>query len=358
MNICYKEGVKISFDDDNEHSVKYINKLTNEVLYEEKCINNSYCPIRYFVPWIIKIDNEIIEYFDLTDKKVLIRINSNKTIGDLIAFTPYSVEFKKFNNCDVYLYTPNNSWFSGLEEYKTIKFVEEKDGDYYVIYDIGCFKKSQSEWDTLYHRNGKPNILPLQKVSSDILGLPHKEINLGLSIKPLDNKISKKYVVISPEATMRCKQWTDRNWIELSKNLMSLGYDVVSITKHSHRINGVVNYYNISIQEIVTLLYYSEFLVGLSSGISWINWSLKKHTFMIAGFTKPTHEFIQNNTRLYVENSCISCWTHPDYVFNSNDFDWCPLHKFTDNEFICQRVITPILVFNEIKKYIENKKPS
>jgi autotransporter strand-loop-strand O-heptosyltransferase len=344
MNISYKEGVKILFNDDNEHNVKYVNKITNEVLYEETSKSTSYCPIRYFVKWVIKVDDKIIDNFDLTEKKVLIRINSDKTIGDLIAFAPYSVEFKKLNNCDVYLYTPNNYWFSGLEGYKTIKFVEEKDGDYYVIYDLGCFKKSQTEWNTLYHRENKPNTLPLQKMASDILGLPHIEINLGLAIKPLENDILQKYVVISPDATMRCKQWTDRNWMVLTNELISMGYKVISITKHPHKVKGVINFNNISIHEIVTLLYYSEFLIGLSSGISWINWALKKHTFMIAGFTKPTHEFTENNTRLFVENICVSCWTHPDYVFNSDDFDWCPLHKFTDNEFICQQAITPMLV--------------
>ena len=31
-------------------------------------------------------------------------------------------------------------------------------------------------------------------------------------------------MVISPEATMRCKQWTDKNWISLTNELISMGY--------------------------------------------------------------------------------------------------------------------------------------
>jgi ADP-heptose:LPS heptosyltransferase len=35
----------------------------------------------------------------------------------------------------------------------------------------------------------------------------------------------------------------------------------------------------------------SEFFIGLSSGLSWLAWTLNKEVIMISNFTEENHEF-------------------------------------------------------------------
>jgi autotransporter strand-loop-strand O-heptosyltransferase len=98
----------------------------------------------------------------------------------------------------------------------------------------------------------------------------------------------------------------------------------------------------------MNILYHSEYLVGLSSGLSWINWCLGKHTVMISGFTAKDHEFKTNNTRIQNEHSCNSCWANSNLTFDAGDWHWCPIWRGTDKQHICQKSINPLTVFNNL----------
>ena len=81
------------------------------------------CSRKYYVPWIIKINGEIVDELDLTNEHVMITLES-KSIGDTIAWVPYVVNFIKKHNCKVSLSTFFNSWFQNLSVYKDIKFID------------------------------------------------------------------------------------------------------------------------------------------------------------------------------------------------------------------------------------------
>jgi autotransporter strand-loop-strand O-heptosyltransferase len=97
-------------------------------------------------------------------------------------------------------------------------------------------------------------------------------------------------------------------------------------------------------------MYHAEFFIGLSSGLSWINWSLGKHTVMISGFTAKDHEFQTNITRIQNEYACNSCWANINFIFDSGDWDWCPIWKGTDKQHICAKSISPLTVYNNLPK--------
>ena len=103
-------------------------------------------------------------------------------------------------------------------------------------------------------------------------------------------------------------------------------------------------------EDVMNILYYSEYLVGLSSGLSWINWCLGKHTVMISGFTSKNHEFQTNNTRIQNEHSCNSCWANSNFTFDAGDWHWCPIWKGTDKQHICNKSISPLTVYNMLPK--------
>ena len=99
--------------------------------------------------------------------------------------------------------------------------------------------------------------------------------------------------------------------------------------------------------EVMNCLYHSEFFVGLSSGLSWLNWALNKKTVMISGFSKNDHEF-QNNVIRISNDICIKCWNDPVLTFNTGDWDWCPVYQKTELQHICQKSITTQQVFDSL----------
>ena len=89
--------------------------------------------------------------------------------------------------------------------------------------------------------------------------------------------------------------------------------------------------------------------IGLGSGLSWLNWALGKHTYMINGFVKEGHEFTSNLTKI-TNDLCIKCWNDPVHTFDPGDWNWCPVYKGTKLQHICQKSITSNQVFQIVNE--------
>jgi autotransporter strand-loop-strand O-heptosyltransferase len=100
----------------------------------------------------------------------------------------------------------------------------------------------------------------------------------------------------------------------------------------------------------MTYLHHSEFYIGLSSGISWLAWAVRKKVFMIANFSLKEHEFQTDCIRITDESVCHGCWNNPAFRFNKGDWGWCVEHEDTPQAFTCHKVITADRVISEIKK--------
>jgi len=359
INVSYinKPKVEILGEVDEQYNVEFIDGDTNEVIHSTTIGRNMWCECsrEYYTNWIIKINGEIYDRFDVTEKRVLIYLDSS-SIGDTIAWTPYAVEFAKKHNCKVVLSTFHNNWFKGNPEYSDIEFINPGESTpCYTSYKIGWFRNNDTnKWDNLSLNPVPPNTQELQKTATDILGLDFKELNLGIDFTPSEKPpYISEYVVICPESTAGCKEWTYDSWVKLSEMLRELGYSVVTLTKKKYNIKGNINIYNRNLNESINLLYHAKFMVGISSGLSWLNWSLNKHTFLISGFTPKHHEFTTNVTRIINEHACNSCWSNTNFSFDAGDWDWCPIWKGTDKQHICQKSISPISVYKEIQNYLK-----
>jgi autotransporter strand-loop-strand O-heptosyltransferase len=349
--VTYLDGPRVEVLGDNkqEYFIEFIDGSTDKVIHSETITNNMWVASgkKYFIPWIIKINGEIYDKFDLTGKSVIISLES-KALGDTISWAPYAVEFQKEHNCKVYLSTFRNEFFENLESYKDIDFMKPGESrDCYAVYRIGWFKKDNTWQDFNKHPN-QPNLIPLQQAATDILGLEFKELNYGIDFKKKERPIDKKYVAFGPNATSGCKEWDYNYWVLLSKMIKELGYEVVTLTQKPYQIEGVINVWEEPLDVIANYLYHAEAFVGLGSGLSWFNWVLGNHTFMVNGFAKPEHEFTSNVTRIYNDNTCVFCWNDEVFVFDGGDWDWCPVYKGTKKQHICQRSITPLQVFNHL----------
>ena len=124
--ITYNNGPKVEINGDTkkEYLVEFIDDFSKKIIHSSTIENNMWtaCSREWFTNWVVKINGEIVDRFDLDGKKVRIILES-KSMGDTIAWAPYAVEFANKHNCKVFLTTHHNEWFENLPIYKDIEFV-------------------------------------------------------------------------------------------------------------------------------------------------------------------------------------------------------------------------------------------
>jgi autotransporter strand-loop-strand O-heptosyltransferase len=290
--------------------------------------------IKYFVDWKVQVWNngKLLkeEILNLENKKVLIRFDS-KSLGDSIAWIPYVEEFKNKHKCEVYCATFKNFLFK--KSYSQINFVNinEDESNYYASYKIGWY----------YNKNENPNdvrIIPLQRASSDILGLNYKEIRAKIDFTPKlkENPIG-KYVTLSIQSTSQCKYWNKIDgWDKVVKYLNKHGYKVVCIDQYNNF--GIKNLYNHipknaidftgkPLEEILELIHHSKFHIGVSSGISWVSWALNKKTVIVSSFSDPICEFTEDCYRVYKDTEYSGYFNNINYRFDPSKWNWNPFKE-------------------------------
>lgn len=306
---------------------------------------------KYFVPWRYVITDEITNtvicdnVFSLNNEGVFINFES-KSLGDTLAWIPYCEEFRKKHNCILTVSTFWNHFFES--EYPNIKFVNPGSvvQNIRAQYRIGWFEDSNKE-------PTKPNLIPLQKAATNILGLDFIEIKpeIKFSTKPVYDF---KYITIATHSTAGLKYWNHpTGWKEIVSYIKSKGYQVVHVSMEKTDLPGVIQLEDTSIEHTMSVIHGSEFFIGLSSGLSWLSWSIGKHVVMISNFTNPDHEFTSNCTRITNPDSCNGCWNNPLFKFDKGDWYWCPEHKDTPRHFECHKSITPEMVINKIQHLIK-----
>lgn len=351
IKISYLDGPKVEVLGDirKEYFVEFLDESDN-VIHFSTITNNMWtnCGRKYYTKWKIRINGQIVEELNLENKRVLISLHSS-SMGDTLAWSPYAVEFAKKHNCKVILSTFHNEWFEGNENYKDIEFIKPGNStNCHVVYNIGWFRDDNQRWEKFDYYPTSVNLIPLQQTATDILGLEFKEVNYGLNYKIQPRPIKEKYIVFGPQATSGCKEWVFEYWDQLAQNLYKMGYKIVILSQKPYLIQNTINIVNRDLNTVMNYLLYSEFLIGLGSGLSWLNWALGKHTYMINGFSEDGHEFTRNMTRI-TKNVCIKCWNDEVHIFDPGDWDWCPVYKGTKKQHICQKSIKPIDVLSQIK---------
>lgn len=315
--------------------VKFINDDTNEVLYETRMNNNHWArpSIKYFIKWRIEVyeNNHLIVYhtYNAENKNILISFDSS-SLGDSIAWMPYVLEFKKKHNCNVTVSTFKNFLFQDV--YPELKFINpgESAENLYASYALGWFYDSNRE-------PALPNTIKLQQTATNILGLDFQEIRPYIAYIPR-NIFSGKIVTIATNSTAGCKFWTREAWQELINFLDEKGYKVINVSKEDNPFEKCQPLDDKSLQNAMDAISCSDFFIGLSSGLSWLAWAMKRPVVMIANFTEEHHEF--ECIRPINRNVCHGCWNKAEYKFDKGDWNWCPVHKGTPRQFECQNSIT------------------
>jgi autotransporter strand-loop-strand O-heptosyltransferase len=318
--------------------------IQDDLIYETEIKSNSWTRLNreYYSNWYVQVidsKNNLIytDRYNDKDKRVYIAFDS-KSLGDTLAWIPYCEEYRKKHNCKLIVSTFWNKLF--VDVYPEIEFVEPGSTvtNLYSMYNLGWFYNSNKEPEL-------PNTIPLQKTASNILGLEYKEITPNISFTP-NKRPYKKYITIATNSTAGCKFWTREAWQELINYYTNEGYKVINVSLEDNPFDNCLTLDDKSIENTMNVIYYSKFFIGLSSGLSWLAWALKKDVVMISNFTESNHEF--ECIRITNSNVCNGCWNKPEYKFDKGDWNWCPINKGTDKQFECQTSITAKMVIDRI----------
>ena len=251
-----------------------------------------------------------INYLDeLKGGRVLIVFES-KALGDTLAWIPYCLEFAKIYDCEVIVSTFKNFLFES--KYPEIKFVERNK----IVQNINARFEIGYFWDE-DKEPFNPITIPLQQAICNILNLPFVEIKPEIDFQPKMREIAQKYVCISTFSTSGLKEW--HYWQEVVDFLVGQGYKVLEISEKQSTLNNLTPLTDKSLENTMNTIYHSDFFIGLSSGLSWLSWTLGKQVFMIANFTKKDYEFQSGCIRIINEKICHGCWNNPMFRFNRGD---------------------------------------
>jgi autotransporter strand-loop-strand O-heptosyltransferase len=347
VNIHFVDGpfLELKGNTNKKYKVQFIDEQ-GKIHYEDSIGCNMWVRLsrKYFTKWIAKVfDEDTLVYtytLNLENQRVLLGLES-KSLGDTLAWMPYIDEFRKKHKCKVIASTFHNYFFKNA--YPELEFIEPGEVAHNLMakYDIGWFYDVNKE-------PVLPNVIPLQKTATNILGLEYQEIIPNLDFKPKERPYKEKYITIATASTSGLKYWTREGWSDVVKFLKEKGYQVIHISKE-HTDLDVEQLQDTSMENTMNVLYHSEFFIGLSSGLSWLAWALRKKTVMISNFTTADHEFQTDCLRITDTSVCHGCWNEPNFTFDKGDWNWCPKHQNTDRHFECHKKITSDIVINKIK---------
>jgi len=359
MDITDNNNIDISFNQEAKveilgsqsfnYDIKFLN-YNNEIAYSTRLSTNMWAACssidRSGKVLVTNLSNNKTLEFGFQNTNL---INESGSLGDSLAWLPVVNQYAVKNNLKINYYTPNKVLFD-KSKYPLISFHDYADQknitDKSSITKIGCFEKEKLA-------------IPLQQLVGDILGV---QVDDSEDFKPAidpsfikERPFDKKYVCIATHSTAQLKFWNNKSgWKKTISYLKFLGYEVVCIDRYNSYgrdqfMNPIpkeaIHYPGESLGDIVNCLYHSEFMIGLSSGLSWLAWACNKPVVMICGFLEKEYHF---DTPYYIQNKqvCNCCWNDPSQYFDANNWIWCGKGK----DFECSKKISFDMVKNTINK--------
>jgi len=334
------------------YNVQFIDRSNNEIIYESEMKNNTWVRLnrKYLSDIVIKINlkYEVVAEISVLDfirgKKVFISFDSS-ALGDTLAWMPICEAFRIEYNCELVVSTFKNDLLES--QYPEIKFVGRGVSVNYIVamFELGWFYDKDKE---PIH----PATISLQKAAKNILFVrDEQELICNVSYIKQVRPIYEQYICISTQSTAQLKLWD--YWQELINWLKEQGYKVVEISKDPTDLIGLEPMEDKSLQSTMNYLYHCEYFIGLSSGLSWLAWALRKKVYMISNFSEENHEFTTNCVRITNKQVCHGCWNNPKFKFNKGDWDYCPEHEDTPRQFECHKMIT----ISDVIKVIGDSQP-
>jgi autotransporter strand-loop-strand O-heptosyltransferase len=360
IRISFVDGPKVNITGDipEEYTVDFIDLDKNSITYSTTIKNNMWCAdnTKYFVNWkvVVKLGSTVVKEEKLTlENKPVKVVLDTQSIGDLIAYIGAVNEFQFKHKCQLHCVVFSEVMRNiFIENYKNISFsgVNERDEDYYAAYKIGWF----SNWQGRARRN--PQHMCLANIASDILGFGMVDFKPTFAFDRSKKHGDKKYVCIGMQSTAQFKYWNNKTgWDEVVRYLKQLGYEVWCIDRHSsYGSKESMNYMprgavdktgDFPLEVRMEQLSGADFFIGLSSGLSWIAWTVGIPVILISGVGDRFTEFFTPH-RVINKSVCHGCTNDDTTKFDKGNWMYCPRKK----NFECTTQISSEMVIKEIDK--------
>ena len=300
---------------------------------EVECNGGSTAQVNYtqsYKNWYVTVhqNGQLIsqDIFNPNKKIVFIKIDG-RALGDNLAWFPYVEEFRKKHDCILICSTFFNDLFK--EIYPEILFVLPNTNidNVYAQYYIGSAKDDNEKYSPVNYEKK-----PLQSCAYEVLGLEPKEVRSNLETLVPKIEFNQKTICISEFASSDIKMWKEEDgWQKVVDFLVSLGYQVLAISKEKTNLKNVVDLTgDIPLIERCFVLRNSEFFIGTSSGLSWLSWSIGTHVFLISDVTPKEHEFQTNATRICANPDLNEINYEPENITSSDEVIKS-IHKYLSN---------------------------
>ena len=312
---------------------------------------------KFFVRWgfIIRRDGHIVfmHEFSPVDKKVHVCLPMSG-MGDRIVYFPYMEAFRKKWHCKLSCYVEPYLQ-EIIDLYLPEITISAPPADSYATYFIA------PGFSPLFYPEELRKV-PMEKFGQQVFGLSSPPKIIYRPTNP--RQIPEPYVCIAVQASSTVKTWLNPGgWDSVVDYLKKLGYRVLCIDKNREQSDhdftvkmpeGAEDFTgDLPLSQRINLLAYSEFFIGLPSGLSWLAWAADVPVVLISGITAPDFEF---STPYRVVNRlvCFGCYNDINLAWPS--FESCPHHKGTDRAFECSKNISPRLVINAVNRLILDKR--
>jgi len=366
-NVEINKGCRFFNQSNQTCNVQFRNQIDGTLLYETT-LNSGFWGMpsqSYFIPWQIDFrfadGTEGSWKLDLKGKIVNIEFGSS-SLGDSLAFIEAVVEFKnKLDIKSINLLTYKN-WLFDWKHYNKLGLVKVNPNTKWpkadAHYEIGVYMdevgkgiawhphKNKRDWRAIY----------LGDIATDALGLESiGEVRPSLDFKDIGKPINGKYIVIATQSTVQAKYWNNpAGWQEIVDWHRGQGYNVYIASNEEDGYMG--NFYPKGctllpndLNIVSNYIRYSDYFIGISSGLSWLAWALNSRVVLISGFTPEITEFTDKTLRIIDKTVCNSCWLWDH--FDKNKWNWCPKYEGTERQFECTKSITGHSVIEKIQKW-------
>lgn len=367
----FNDGARIFFPDGENWKVDIWDLDTKTLIFQHSLQGGTVqTRKRYFVKFLIDIfknDEHIFRHeFDLTDRNVAINMELGG-LGDHLAWIEHVELFRRKHQCRIFCQVRPDLLPLFEDSYPEIEFYSNNikvEEEFYASYKILVFYNDEAlDYSPVDYREAGLSLL-----ASYILSLPCVERRPSLITPASTRPIVEPYVCIATQASGHCKYWNNpEGWIRLIQFLKRCGYRVICIDQKAVVGCGRVWHYipngaedetgDRSLLERATWLKHAEFFIGLSSGLSWLAWTMEVPVVLISGFTAERNEF-HTPWRVINKNLCNSCSNDIRCHLDTTDYFWCPRHKDTPREFECSIGISVehvISVVEDCINYTKNK---
>ena len=306
----------------------------------------------WYRDWTVKVDGKD-HVLDMRGKVAAIQFNSS-SLGDTLSWMEACVDFKTKHQLEKLYVQTHKNWLFDAKHYNQqgIEFIAPgtPPEDTLAKFEIGVYMEDPPGTAWFPNRNKRDwRKIYLGDIATDHLGLESctRPPKLSYRGKHLQKK---PYICIATASTAQAKYWNNPDgWQGLVNHYNKLGWDVYHISKEHTDLRGVKKAPE-DLADVYKLLRGAEFMVGISSGLSWFAWACDVPVVLISGFTPEECEFQNEKTlRIINKDVCNSCWAWDH--FNRGDWNWCPTGKGNDRHFECTKTITHQMVIDQINNW-------